>query len=68
MSHVYNYSKELVGLTTDPKERAGAIRTRRLTPTVRRREPRIGAAEKEESVIVPLSYLLSSRVRNWLRK
>lgn len=72
MSHIYNYSKELVPLTQDPKERAAAIRTRRGAAKpfgIERAKPRIKTLPSRKlDVTIPLSYVITSRIREWLKK
>ncbi|MFW9955763.1 MAG: hypothetical protein ACFFD3_14540 [Candidatus Thorarchaeota archaeon] len=69
MSQVYNYSKELVPLTHDPRERAADIRVRRGVTGAKIRKPRIRPGAKcGSNVKVPLSYLLASRIKLWLMR
>ncbi len=72
MSHIFSYSKELASHTQDPKERAAAIKSRRggaepfglewTTPRVR------PFPIKNLNVTVPLSYLVVSRIKKFLKK
>ncbi len=68
MSHIYNYSKELVSITTDPKERADAIRLRRGATealVIGRKVPRTDGYLGMNYVTVPVTYLLRCRIAKW---
>jgi hypothetical protein len=69
MSHIYNYTQERFSSTEDPKDRAAAVRVGRGVTTSLKTSPRIKAVSKlDRSVTVPLSYLIVSQVREWLKK
>ncbi|MHA1906420.1 MAG: hypothetical protein ACW98Y_03920 [Candidatus Thorarchaeota archaeon] len=69
MSHIYSYTQERFSSTEDPKDRAADVRVRRGVTNSLLTPPRIKAIFRlDRDVTVPLSYIIISRVKEWLKK
>ena len=69
MSHIYGYSQERFSTTQDPKDRVSDVRISSGANPLLLKQPRIQAISRlEKDVTVPLSYLIVSRIKEWLKK
>jgi hypothetical protein len=68
MSHIYSYSQERFSSTEDPRDRVSDVRVGSGN-VLSLKQPRIrDIFQADSDVTIPLTYLIVSRIKEWLRK